>query len=196
MFDAFYNDLTIWFQSLGLIGLFVILIFAFFHCTFEGPFSLFLMVTAGLILDSFILGALIVLFVHFLGLPFFYWLVHFLDQKSNYWLKQQKLSNQILLWVESQPAWKHVIVIGLPSINTYLLKVAFTLNLKDLKHYMLYLMGSYSVLFIGNLLLYYGILGIFTSQIPAFVSVLLLLILIMFIYFGNRLLPKKEKENK
>ncbi len=187
MLDSFYTDLSLWMQGLGLIGLLIVLGLAFFHVTFEGPLALFLLVTTSLILDSIGWAIVLILLVHWAGLPLFYVLVHHLHRRTNRLMERVELTNQLLVWVDQQPRWKHMIVIGLPFIVTYPVKLALTIKAKSFKDYMITLMGSYGVLMVGNLLIYFGALGALTERLPPWVSVLSVVTLALLIYFGRSL---------
>lgn len=192
MLDAFYTDLSLWMQGLGLAGLLIVLALAFFHVSFEGPLALFLLVTTSLILDSIGWAVVLILLVHWAGLPLFYYVVRHLHERTNRLMERVHVTHQLLDWVDHQPRWKHMIVIGLPFIVTYPVKLALTIRARSFSDYMVTLMGSYGVLMIGNLLIYFGALGAFTQQIPPLVSVLSVITLAGLIYFGRYLLPRSQ----
>lgn len=186
MLESLYASLSSWVIALGSIGVLIILLLAVFHVTFEGPLALFLMTTLTILLDSLPLAVLLLLMAHILGLPIFYFLVHSLNRWSQAAVEKAKLTKSILDWVEHQPEWKHMIVVGLPFVYTYPIKVAYTLRSPSFGSYLRVLMGSYGVLYIGNVLIYYGVLSFFTTSIPSVISFILMSILIVLIYFGKK----------
>ena len=192
MLDGFYADLSIWIHGLGWIGLVILLILAFFHVTLEGPLALFLLATTTLLLDSFGWALVILLLVHWAGLPLFYLLVHHFHEPSHQLIDRVHVTRQILEWVDHQHRWQHMVVIGLPFIITYPLKLAFTLRTTSFKDYMVTLMGSYVILYLGHSLIYWGILSLLTTQYPWWVGVLASLGVVILIYWGRHLIPSSK----
>lgn len=189
MLDQFYSDLTQRIHGLGWIGLTIILLFAFFHVTFEGPLALFLLATATLILDSFGWAVVVLLLVHWSGLPLFYYLVHHFHRRTNRVMVKVHVTNQLLEWVDRQQRWQHMIVIGLPFIPTYPVKLALTVKAASFRDYMATLMGSYVIFYSGHSLIYWGVLSFLTSELPWWVGVITSFSLALLIYGGKKLFP-------
>lgn len=190
MLEEWYQSLATIVITLGSLGVFIILLFAVFHVTFEGPLALFLMTTLAILFDSVPLAVATLLIVHIIGLPIFYYLVHSINRWSRHAVDKAKLTKSLLDWVEHQPDWKHMIVVGLPFVYTYPIKVAFTLRAKSFWQYIKVLVGSYFFLYVGNLLIYYGILSFFNDQISPIISFALMTGVALVIYFGRQWLQQ------
>lgn len=81
--------------------------------------------------------------------------------------------------------WKHAIVIGAPLIPTYPIKIAIVLSDMGNKKIYMTLLWSYVTLFVGNAMIYFGIAGLINDIIPRYVSYPLLVLFVLWIYFGR-----------
>lgn len=171
---------------LGGLGIVVILIIAFFHPTFEAPTAILLLTILTILVGSVWLASLLMLLTFSLGFIFYYWLVHSLHQRSGWRLEKMRLSQQALQWVKQQPTWKHILIIGLPLLYTYPLRLAFTLNHKKLLPYITQTFCQYVVLTIGNLLIYFGIMELIFLNAPWWVPSLVFFAMAFFIYASRK----------
>jgi hypothetical protein len=167
---------------LGTIGIFIILGLAFFHPTLEAPAAILLLTSLTILMDSVWVASFLLLIAFTLGFSVFYWLVHILDRRSQYWLHKVPLTKKALLWLDAQPVWKHVVIIGMPLVYTYPLRVAFTLNHKNFWRYFFLTLGQYLVLTLGNLLIYFGMMQLIFFQAPWWVITLILFVIALLIY--------------
>jgi hypothetical protein len=174
MLISFWESLSAIIIQFGVWGVILILILTFFHPTFEAPAAILLLTLLSVLLQSVWWATLLMLIAFTLGFLWFYWLVHALHKRSGFALQRFKLSQQALAWVKTQPPWKHILVIGMPLIYTYPLRVAFTLNHNNLKDYALQTFAQYVVLSIGNLILYFGLIQIIFLNAPWWVPSLVL----------------------
>jgi hypothetical protein len=166
MFISFWESLSATIIQFGIWGIAFILLLTFFHPTFEAPAAILLLTLLSVLLQSVWWATLLMLIAFTLGFLWFYWLVHALHKRSGFALNRFKISQQALKWVNAQPTWKHILVIGMPLIYTYPLRVAFTLNHRNLKDYALQTFAQYVVLSIGNLVLYFGLIQIIFLNAP------------------------------
>ncbi|RLD64676.1 MAG: hypothetical protein DRI84_08445 [Bacteroidetes bacterium] len=80
-------------------------------------------------------------------------------------------------------------------IPTYPIKIAVPLSGVGFKKYLITIIGAYLFLFFGNTLIYFGVLGIITNNIPPYISFSLLLIFAIYIYFGHKIFYKDKLDN-
>jgi len=178
-------------EFLGDYGFLIVILFGVLHPLFENPLSLFTLALAVTIL-GIPLGYIFLALSNLIGILLLYVIANQFNHSSNHVLFKKKISDKFLKWIRDTPTWKHIIVIGVPFIPTYPIKLAVPLSNVGFKKYLITLCGAYAFLFFGNTLLYFGFLGIVTNNIPNVVSYGFLLVFVLFVYFGNQLF-KKEK---
>ncbi|MBN2605136.1 MAG: hypothetical protein JXR62_04845 [Bacilli bacterium] len=176
---------------LGKYGFLIVIVFGIMHPLFENPLSLFNLALA-ISLLGIPIGYLIVFLSNVIGIILLYWFAMKFNQKSNHILFQKEISQKLLTWIRETSTWKHIIVIGVPFIPTYPIKLAVPLSNIGFKKYCFTLIGAYLFLFFGNTLMYFGILGFVTDNIPNSVSFCLILLFVIYLYFGNRLFTKEK----
>ncbi|MFZ9704388.1 MAG: hypothetical protein ACO3BB_03890 [Bacilli bacterium] len=174
MLISLWESVSATILQFGIWGIVFILLLTFFHPTFEAPAAILLLTLLSVLLQSVWWATLLMLIAFTLGFLWFYWLVHALHKRSGFALNRFKLSQAALAWVKAQPTWKHILVIGMPLIYTYPLRVAFTLNHHNLKDYALQTFAQYVVLSLGNLVLYFGLIQIIFLNAPWWVPSLVL----------------------
>jgi hypothetical protein len=182
MLANLWESTSIFIQSFGIWGIALVLCIAFFHPTFEAPAALFLLTLLTMLIDSVWFASFLLLMTYAAGFSFFYWLAHRLHRQSGFWLLRFKPTKEAMVWLDAQPTWKHILIIGMPLIYTYPLRVAFTLNHKSWWPYFMKTLGQYLVLTIGNLLLYFGLIEFIFLSAPWWVITIILLILAIAIY--------------
>lgn len=172
----------------------LIVVFGLLHPLTENPWSLF---TLGLGIT--VLGAplayVVILSSNTLGVILLYGIMHWLHKRSNYRLQHSPHIGRALVWIAKTPMYKHIIVIGLPSVPTYPIKIAMPLTNMGFRRYLITLMGSYIFLTIANSLLYYGVFGLLFGDIPDWISVTLLVLFAILIYAGKDLRKLFSKSN-
>jgi hypothetical protein len=117
-----------------------------------------------------------------IGFSLFYVLVHYLHQKNNSQLELFIPTKKAIEWVKQQPTWKHIIVIGMPLVYTYPLRIAFTIQHKRFVPFWKETFLQYSFLTIANLLLYFGVIEFIFWDIPLWGISLILILLSISIY--------------
>ena len=149
----------------------VVLLFSFMHPLTENPWSLF---TLSLALTALgvIQGYLLIITGYLIGVVVLYVLVRFIHQKSDCRFMKLKGAKKVLNWVASTSTLRHILVIGMPNIPTYPIKISLPLTTMSFTKYIITLMGSYLFLTIMNSLLYFGIFSLFGINIPRWVSIL------------------------
>lgn len=135
------------------------------------------------------LGYGILLLGNILGILLLYGMIHGLRHLSHDALLHKKVSQTILQWINNTVTWRHIIVIGMPSVPTYPIKIALPLSSMTFVKYFRTLLGSYLFLYAANSLLYFGLLSTVTEAIPRFVGVALLILFALLIYFGKSIWP-------
>lgn len=179
---------------LGNYGFIIVIIFGIIHPIIENPLSLFNLALA-ITLLGIGLGYIVVFVSNVVGILILYFLVNKLKERSNGYLSKKKVADKVFTWIRDTDTWRHIIVIGVPMIPTYPIKVAVPLSGVGFRKYMITLVGAYLFLFFGNTLIYFGITGIITNNIPNYVSFILLLTFVFYVYFGHRIFYK-DKLNK
>ncbi|MBU1020230.1 MAG: hypothetical protein KJ847_03375 [Firmicutes bacterium] len=179
---------------LGKYGFLIVIVFGILHPLFENPLSLFNLALA-ISLLGIPLGYILVFSSNVVGILLLYYFATKFNQKSDDVLFRKKVSQKLLVWIKETSIWKHIIVIGVPLIPTYPIKLAVPLSNIGFKKYFITLIGAYIFLFFGNTLMYFGVLGFISNTIPNYISFILLSLFIVYLYFGNSLF-KKEKLSK
>jgi uncharacterized membrane protein YdjX (TVP38/TMEM64 family) len=180
---------------LGNYGFVIVILFGIAHPILENPLALFNLTLAIALLGTAV-GYIVVFVSNLIGILILYYLVMKVKNHKNKIFLKKKVPNKILEWARTTETWKHIVVIGVPLIPTYPIKIAVPLSGVGFKKYMLTIVGAYIFLFFGNTLIYYGVLGIVTDNIPNYVSFLLLLLFVIYVYFGNRIFYKEKLDVK
>lgn len=188
-FEAFVDSTIILLDNYAFI---LIIIFAFIHPLFEGPLSLFTL-SIGIILLGPVIAFPLIFAFNILGSMFLFFLLKKVDRFSNYYLHRKKVSNSILEWLQHTKKWKHVFVLGVPLIPTYPVKIGYLISEPKFKDGMITMIFSYLFLFFGNTLIYYGVLTFLESGISRMISIVILLVLVIFVYFGKDIFNKIEQ---
>jgi hypothetical protein len=179
MLETLWLTLEQWVLSLGMIGIVVVFLLAVLHPTVEGPAALFLLTVLTILVESVWFASLILLIGFSIGFSFFYYLVHYLHLKNNAQLERFTPTKKALAWVKQQPTWKHILVIGMPLVYTYPLRIAFTIQHKTFLPFWKETLLQYSFLTIANLFLYFGIIEFIFLDLPLeIISILLFMIAI------------------
>lgn len=192
LLNEFVDNALYFLQDWGFI---IVIVFGIIHPLLENPLALFNF-TLGIALMGIPIGVAVVFISNIIGILLLYYFTRMVNEKSNNFLNRKKVSGTILNWVNKTEMWKHIVVIGVPLIPTYPIKLAVPLSGVPFKKYMITLVGAYIFLYIGNSLIYFGVLGFISSTIPNWISFLLLSILVLYIYFGKHLFNKNELVEK
>ncbi len=182
MLETFWLSFQEWILTLGLLGVLLIFVLSILHPTVEGPAALLLLTILTILIDSIWLASLILLVGFSIGFSLFYVLVHYLHQKNNSQLERFIPTKKAIEWVKQQPTWKHIIVIGMPLVYTYPLRIAFTIQHKRFLPFWWETFLQYAFLTIGNLLLYFGVIEFIFWDIPLWGISLILILLSISIY--------------
>ena len=174
-------------------GFIIVIVFGIVHPILENPLALFNLTLAIAIL-GIPLGYIVVFASNLIGILILYLLATKFNSKTNDYLFQKKVSKSALIWIKNTPLWKHIVVIGVPMIPTYPIKLAVPLSKVGFKKYMITLVGAYVFLYFGNTLIYFGIAGLISNIIPNYISFLLLVLLVVYIYFGKNIFNKGKIE--
>ncbi len=176
---------------LGSYGFIIVIVFGIVHPIIENPLSL-LNLTIAISLLGIGVGYLVVFLSNLVGILILYYLVMRLKKNVNKDIFEKKVADKVLTWIKDTDTWRHIIVIGVPMIPTYPIKVAVPLSGVGFKKYMITLVGAYLFLFFGNTLIYFGVLGVITNNIPNYISFSLLLAFAIYIYFGHKIFYKDK----
>jgi hypothetical protein len=186
--------LLTWLESISLFLIdhqfyfvMIILILCIFHPILEAPTSIILVTFLALIVGSPLTAILILLPFNLIGFYLFYLLIHDVKKRYFYLLPKQAMIDKALLWIEKQPQWKHIIVIGLPLLYTYPLRIGWTIKQTKIIPYLGKMMLIYGVMYVGNIALYYGGFLASTSILTTILFGVGLLLFAIFIY---RIKPK------
>ena len=182
MLETLWLSFESWVLGIGFAGIIIIFLIAILHPTIEGPAALLLLTILTILVDSVWLASLILLIGFAIGFSLFYYLVHFLYDKYGERLERFSPTQKALQWVKDQPTWKHILVIGMPLVYTYPLRIAFTIQHKKFFPFWIETLMQYSFLTLANLLLYFGIIELIFWNLPIELISLLLFILAIGIY--------------
>ncbi len=174
---------------LGNYGFLLVIFFGILHPLTENPWSLVTM-TLSISLLGIFFGYLVLIISNIIGILLLYFIVCSINKKSNYFFHRKKISQKVLSWINNTESWRHIVVIGLPLIPTYPVKVSLPFSNMSFKRYFFTLLGSYFFLYTANSLIYFGVMGFITNNIPNYVSFFLLLLFALYIYFGKYLRKK------
>ncbi len=174
MIESLWSTFEQWVLSVGFVGIFIIFLLSVLHPTVEGPAALLLLTILTILVDSVWIASLILLIGFSMGFSMFYFLVHSLHQRSHQAMERFTATKKALDWVKKQPTWKHILVIGMPLVYTYPLRIAFTIQHKTFLPFWWETFLQYVVLTVGNLLLYFGIIELIFLDLPiGIISVIL-----------------------
>jgi len=190
-FSSFVDEAVLF---LGNYGFLIVIIFGVAHPITENPLSLFNLALA-ISLLGIGLGYLVVFVSNLVGILILYYMVMRFKNSNKGALFEKKVADKVLTWVKDTATWRHIVVIGVPMIPTYPVKIAVPLSGVGFKKYLITIIGSYLFLFFGNTLIYFGVLGIITDNIPTYISFVLLSVFVLYIYFGHRLFYKDKLDN-
>jgi len=182
MLESLWSTIEIWILSLGLMGIIFVFILAILHPTLEGPAAIFLLSVLTILLNHVWLASLVLWIGFTIGFSLFYFFIHWLHEKTNQVVEKYKPTKKAMMWVKQQPTWKHIIVIGMPLVYTYPLRIAFTIQHKKFYDYFWQTWLQYGVLTIGNLLIYFGIMQLIFFNLPLWIIGVILAILSIGIY--------------
>ena len=174
---------------LGNYGFLLVIFFGILHPLTENPWSLVTM-TLSISLLGIYFGYALLFASNVIGILLLYVIVCSINKRTNYFFRRKKISQKVLTWINNTESWRHIIVIGLPLIPTYPIKISLPFSNMSFKRFFLTLLDSYLFLYIANSLIYFGILGFITNNIPNYVSFILLLLFALYIYFGKYLKKK------
>lgn len=190
-FSSFVDEAILFLGSYGFI---IVIVFGIAHPLLENPLSLFNLALA-ISLLGIGLGYLVVFLSNLVGILLLYYVVYRFKKKQGNLLFEKKVTEKVLTWIKETAMWRHIIVIGVPMIPTYPIKLAVPLSDMGFKKYMITIVGAYLFLFFGNTLIYFGVLGFITDIIPTYVSFILLLAFVLYIYFGHKIFYKDKLDN-
>lgn len=156
MLDSFIESLPEFIISLGLWGYLTLCIFAVLHPMIEAPAALILMTLMTLYTHSVFQSIMILSIFHFIGFLLIFFLVHRLNLLSLFKNKQRYSFPKVKAWYDSKKEWQHIFVMGLPLIYTYPLRFYWTLKTKSLLPFLFKMTIIYTIMYLGNLLMYYG----------------------------------------
>lgn len=191
-FEVFVQEVLLFLGSYGFI---IVIIFGIMHPLFESPLSLLNLALAFEIL-GFPFGFLLVFSSNIVGILLLYYFAYKFNEKSNNFLFRKRVSEKALDWVRTTATWRHILVIGVPLVPTYPVKIAVPLSKVGFKKYLITLVGAYVFLYFGNFLIYFGLLGFITDNIPNYVSFILLSVFVIYIYTGNRFFKRTKLHEK
>lgn len=184
-------------EFLGVYSFFIVILFGILHGMTDNPWS-FLTMTLSLTLLPLPIGYLVLLSSNYLGSVIQYYGLHYLNKRSDNYFYQKRVSKKVLVWLEKQPLWKHIIVIGMPLVPTVSLRIALPFTTITFKHYMKIIIGAYLFLYGSYSLFYFGALSFLDGKISEPVGVALLALFCALVYFGKtireRLFTNKLKE--
>ncbi len=182
MIESLWSTFEQWVLSVGFVGIFIIFLLSILHPTVEGPAALLLLTILTILVDSVWLASLILLIGFSIGFSMFYFFVHSLHQRSHQAMERFTPTKKALDWVKKQPTWKHILVIGMPLVFTYPLRIAFTIQHKTFLPFWWETFLQYCVLTVGNLLLYFGIIELIFLELPIWIISVILFLLSVGVY--------------
>lgn len=171
----------------------LIIVFGILHPLTENPWSFFTLSIA-IPVVGIPLAFIIILLSNLVGSILLYGIVRSLHKKKDYVLQSKKYIGGALNWIATTPMYKHIIVIGLPTVPTYPIKLALPLSSISFQRYIITIFGSYLFLMIANSLLYFGVFGTIYEQIPPWLGVTFLIVFVGLLYFSGTIKKKLAKQ--
>jgi uncharacterized membrane protein YdjX (TVP38/TMEM64 family) len=190
--DSFIDNALLFLNNWGFI---LVIVFGIAHGLIDNPWS-FLTLSLALSIMSIPLAYAVVLLSNYLGSALQYFLLHYINNKSNNYFYQKKVSKKILVWFDQQPIWKHIIVIGMPLVPTIPLRIALPFTKMSFQKYMVIIGGTYLFLYAAYTLVYFGIISFITDNVSEFIGIPLLIVFCLWVYFGKQLRDKLFKTNQ
>jgi hypothetical protein len=164
----------------------IVLIFALLgilHPLFENPAGILMITFLATAWQSPWLAALYLWGWNIVGLQLLYDLLHRVQPWGQRWLKKRNSSaSRFLTWLHHQPAWKHFLVMALPLVYTYPLRIAWTLWHPTRWRYTIQSACLYALFHLANIALYTGVLEVIDNRLPLWVFALILTGVALFIY--------------
>jgi len=186
-------DISILFDELmlflGNYGFIIVIVFGMLHPIIDNPWSFFTMSLSITIL-GIPLGYSVLLISNIIGIILVFIILKRIDRQSDNYLYKKKISGKILKWLETTEMWRHIVVIGLPLVPTFFLKLAFPFTKVSFKKYFITVFSAYVFLYSIYSLVYFGVLSFLTDNIPNYVGVILLLLFSVVIYFSKTIKHK------
>ena len=183
MLENLWLTFEVWILSLGPVGVFMVFVLALLHPTLEGPAAILLLTILTIFLNNVWLASALLWLAYTVGFSFFYILIHWLHRKTNKLVEKFTPTRKAIQWVSRQPTWKHILVIGMPLVYTYPLRIAFTIQHQKFFPFFWQTFLQYGVLTVGNLLIYFGIMQLIFFNLPIWVVSIVLALLSIGIYF-------------
>lgn len=182
MLENLWLLFEVWILSLGVMGILIVFILGFLHPTLEGPAAILLLTILTIFLGNVWFASLLLWLVYTLGFTCFYFFIHWLHKKTNKVVERFTPTKKAIDWVSRQPTWKHILVIGMPLVYTYPLRIAFTIQHQNFYAFFWQTFLQYGVLTIGNLLLYFGMIQLVFFNLPIWLISIFLIAISIGIY--------------
>jgi hypothetical protein len=156
MLDSFIEFFPQIILGFGMWGYFILCLLAILHPIIEAPAALILMTIMTLYTNSVFASIFILSFFHFIGFILIYLFIHRFKSSSLFKTNTRLSFPKVKAWYESKKEWQHIFVMGLPLIYTYPLRMYWTLKTKSLHSFLGRMTVIYTIMYIGNLLMYWG----------------------------------------
>lgn len=174
MLENLWLTFEVWVLSLGSIGMVIVLLLALLHPTLEGPAAILLLTILTIFFEDVWVASGVLWIAYTVGFTFFYYVIHWLHQKTNKVVERFTPTKKAIEWVRRQPTWKHIFVIGMPLVYTYPLRIAFTIQHQKFYPFFWQTFLQYGVLTVGNVLLYFGIMQLIFFDLPIWIITVIL----------------------
>ncbi len=191
--EVLLEQLTFYIEQYGI---YLIIILGILHPFIGFPPHIFIL-TASLTVLGIPIGYLTLLIGNVIGLVIFYPLISSFRKAKSKKTETKTLIDKTFQWVKTEKSWKHAIVIGAPLLPTHPIKYMISLSGMSYKKFLSITIPAYLILFISNSLLYFGVTSFITETIPKQVGIVLIIMFILFVYFGKHIFNKSNfDENK
>ena len=189
MLASMWSIVEAFILNFGVWGIILLIGITFLHPLFEFPAALLIMTLLAVLLGSPWIAVLIMIPVHSLGMIVFYFLIRWVNRKTSRLAFRFKPTHVALQWIDKQPRWKHIIVMGLPLVYTYPLRLGFTLLETQFNRYISAVISMELILFIGNMILYYSLLAVLVYPNQTWLISLILIVLVLWLYQRKKIIP-------
>jgi hypothetical protein len=166
MISNLQNWLEVFLFTLGLWGILIVLIFAFFHPSLEFPAAIFLFFLMVGFTQSLMLSILLLMLAHTGGFALTYYLFRKVPLFNPRHPNMVNLLQRAKHWYTNKAEWQHILVMSLPLVYTYPLRFYWTKQQSSFFTYLIKMVLMYSLLYLWNVLLYQWIQDI-TSESPS-----------------------------
>lgn len=182
--NSFWLYFTDWVATIPWIWVvMVVAVLSVLHPIIENPAGILMLTFLATYWHSPYLAALYLWGWNLVGLQLMYDLLHRVQPWGSKWIKKHvPQAPRFFYWLKNQPEWKHILVIALPLVYTYPLRIAWTVWQPSRVRYSLQSSFLYALFHLANIGLFLGLREVLENRLPlwVFAGILTLLAVLMY----------------